>query len=170
MQQERKYCLCVMAAIFYCSSLFAQLPPDQSSADTTIAPVTEFLYVVGDIVITGNKKTKDLIILREIPFKKGETYTLAVLVRKFEDARRQLMNTALFHNVIVAAKSFDGNKVNVTVDLKERWYLFPLPYLKPVDRNLNQWIIEQKASLSRVNYGAKLLYNNATGRNDKLRL
>jgi hypothetical protein len=60
--------------------------------------------------------------------------------------------------------------VNITVDLKERWYLFPFPYLKPVDRNLNQWIIEQKGSLNRVNYGAKLLYNNATGRNDKLRL
>ncbi|HEY6062967.1 MAG TPA: hypothetical protein VIV35_05130, partial [Chitinophagaceae bacterium] len=37
-------------------------------------------------------------------------------------------------------------------------------------RNLNQWIVEQKASLSRVNYGAKLLYNNATGYNDKLRI
>ncbi len=159
-----------MAAIFYCSSLFAQLPPEQSQADTTIVPGKEFLYIVGDIIITGNKKTKSYIVLREIPFRTGEEYPLSVLVKKFEGARRQLMNTALFHNVIVAAKSFEGNKINITVDLKERWYLFPLPYLKPVDRNLNQWIIEQKASLSRVNYGAKLLYNNATGRNDKLRL
>jgi outer membrane protein assembly factor BamA len=80
------------------------------------------------------------------------------------------MNTALFHSVVVAAKNIDQNKITVSVDLKERWYLFPAPYLKPVDRNLNQWIVEQKASLSRVNYGAKLLYNNATGYNDKLRI
>jgi outer membrane protein assembly factor BamA len=72
--------------------------------------------------------------------------------------------------VVVAAKNFEGNKVNVLVTVKERWYLFPVPYLKPVDRNLNQWIVEQKASLSRVNYGIKVLYNNATGRNDKFRM
>jgi outer membrane protein assembly factor BamA len=165
MQQERKYCVCFIAAVLYCCSLYAQEP-----ADTTAKPAEDFLYIVGDIVITGNKKTKPHIILREIPLKTGEEYTLAIVVKKFEDARRQLMNTALFHSVIVAAKNFEGNKIHVSVILKERWYLFPLPYLKPVDRNLNQWIVEQKASLSRVNYGAKLLYNNATGRNDKLRM
>jgi outer membrane protein assembly factor BamA len=170
MLQERKYFICVVAAFLFCSNLFAQAPTEENAADTTVNPSTEFLYVVGDIVITGNKKTKQHIILREIPFKTGEEYTLAALVKKFEDARRQLMNTALFHNVTVAAKSFEGNKIHVTVSMKERWYLFPLPYLKPVDRNLNQWIVEQNASLSRVNYGAKLLYANATGRNDKLKV
>jgi outer membrane protein assembly factor BamA len=170
MQQERKYFFCIIAAAFYCNALVAQVPVVEKPADTTVKPSNDFLYVVGDIVITGNKKTKSFIILREIPFKTGEEYILANLVKKFEDARRQLMNTTLFHNVIVAAKSFEGNKIHITVDLKERWYLFPVPYLKPVDRNLNQWIVEQKASLSRVNYGAKLLYYNATGRNDKLKV
>ena len=79
------------------------------------------------------------------------------------------MNTTLFHDAIVALKAFDGYQVDVIVEVKERWYLFPLPYLRPVDRNLNQWLVEQNAKLSRVNYGVKLLYNNVTGRNDKLR-
>lgn len=108
--------------------------------------------------------------LREIPFRTGESYPLTVLLQKFEDARRQLMNTALFHSVVVAADNTTGSVINVAVTVKERWYLFPVPYFKPVDRNLNQWIVEQKASLGRVNYGAKVLYNNATGSNDKLRL
>ncbi|MES1219774.1 MAG: hypothetical protein ABUT20_30015, partial [Bacteroidota bacterium] len=56
------------------------------------------------------------------------------------------------------------------VDVKERWYIFPLPYFKTVDRNWNQWIVENKLSLTRVNYGLKLLYNNFTGYNDKLRV
>ena len=107
--------------------------------------------------------------LREIPFKPGEQYLLPDLVNKFEIARKQLMNTSLFHEVVVALKSFDGYYIDVLVEVRERWYIFPVPYFKPVDRNLNQWIIEQKASLNRVNYGAKLLYNNTTGRNDKLR-
>jgi outer membrane protein assembly factor BamA len=136
----------------------------------TVAPPPATSVTVGTIEITGNKKTKEFILLREIPFRTGETYTLEVLIQKFEDARRQLMNTTLFHTVIVAAKNFQGSNVNVSVQVKERWYLFPVPYLKPVDRNLNQWIIEQKASLSRVNYGAKLMYYNATGRSDKLKM
>jgi outer membrane protein assembly factor BamA len=142
--------------------LICTIMPAQSQTDSSG-------YLVGTITLKGNKKTKPSIILREIPFKEGETYPLNVLTQKFEDARRQLMNTTLFLSVVVAAESYEGNKANILVEVKERWYLFPAPYFKPVDRNLNQWIVEQKASLSRVNYGAKLYYYNATGRNDKLK-
>lgn len=132
-------------------------------------PTGEAPFVVRNIVIEGNRKTKASIILREISFKPGDTYLLQDLVKKFENARQQLMNTALFHEVVVALKSFEGYNVDVLVKVRERWYIFPVPYIKPVDRNLNQWIVEQKASLDRVDYGVKLLYNNFTGRNDKLR-
>src|SRR5215813_12771557 len=125
-------------------------------------------FVVRNIIITGNRKTKASIILREIPFKNGDRFQLQELVAKFEDARKQLMNTTLFHEVTVALKSFEGHDVDVMVDVKERWYLFPLPYFKIVDRNINQWIVQNKASLQRVNYGVKLLYNNFTGYDDKL--
>ena len=60
--------------------------------------------------------------------------------------------------------------VDVAVDVRERWYIFPVPYFKPIDRNLNQWLFEKNASLSRVNYGLKILHNNVTGYGDKLRL
>lgn len=126
------------------------------------------VFTVRQIAISGNKKTKESIMLREIPFKSGEVYALSELVKKFEVARKQLMNTSLFHEVVVALKSFEGNNVDVMIDVKERWYLFPIPYFKFVDRNINQWLVEQNAKLNRVNYGVKLLYNNATGRNDKL--
>lgn len=170
MIRGKKYCFGLLAALFSCCTVTAQLPDDQAVvADTSLsAPVSKF--IIGEIDVSGNRKTKTSIILREIPFNTGEEYLLQDLVKKFEDARRQLMNTALFHSVVVAAKSFEGNTIAITVNVRERWYLFPVPYLKPVDRNLNQWIVEQKASLSRVNYGAKVLYNNATGRNDKFRL
>jgi len=158
-----------MALLFGCSLCAQQAAMDLSPADTGAAPAI-MKYIVGEIVISGNKKTRKPIILREIPLQPGQAYTLQDLVAKFEDARRQLMNTTLFHSVIVAAKGFNGNVIDITVSVKERWYLFPLPYFKPVDRNLNQWLVEQNASLSRVNYGAKLLYNNATGNNDKIRL
>ncbi|MBK6937302.1 MAG: hypothetical protein IPH18_10805 [Chitinophagaceae bacterium] len=138
--------------------------------DTAFAPGSSKDCFVGRITITGNKKTKENIILREIPFRTGETYPLSVLVEKFEDARRQLMNTTLFHSVVVAAENFEATTVHIIITVKERWYLFPAPYLKPVDRNLNQWIVQQKARLDRVEYGGKLYYYNATGRNDKLKM
>ena len=100
-------------------------------------------YIIGEITITGNKKTRDEIILRELSFHKGESFTPEELTNRMEAGRKQLMNTALFHQVLVAAKDFNGNTINIQVDVKERWYLFPVPYFKPVDRNINQWLVEQ---------------------------
>jgi hypothetical protein len=170
--RKRKYYLWLIVVLINCSTLFAQLVKEQSFQYTdslTISDSRNHLFTVGNIILTGNKKTKAFIMLREIPFKTGDQYPLPVLIKKFEDARRQLMNTTLFHSVVVAAESFQGDIVNIAVTVKERWYLFPAPYFKPIDRNLNQWIVEQKASLKRVEYGAKLYYYNATGRNDKLK-
>lgn len=170
MMKKRKYCGWLVVVLLSCSTIYAQNINEKLLTDTdTVTAANNHLFTVGNVNITGNTKTKDFIMLREIPFKKGDQYTLPVLIVKFEDARRQLMNTTLFHSVVVAADSFLGETVNVSVTVKERWYLFPAPYFKPVDRNLNQWIVQQKASLKRVEYGAKLYYYNATGRNDKLK-
>jgi len=146
-------------------------PGDNSShiSDSANAPGST-VFTVRQIIITGNKKTKEAIILRELLFNKGEKYTLQNLVTKFEQSKSFLMNTALFHEVVISLKGFSGSDIDVLVDVSERWYVFPLPYLKPVDRNLNQWLFEQNAKLSRTNHGVKIVHNNITGRNDKLRL
>jgi outer membrane protein assembly factor BamA len=167
MLREKKYQLLLLMILIPGWRLAAQ---ERAVTADTITPGTQALVMVGEIHLSGNKKTKEMIILREIPFRTGEAYTLEVLVKKFEQARKQLMNTALFSDVVVAAGNTDGEKIDVIVELKERWYLFPLPYFKPVDRNINQWLFEENASLDRVNYGAKITYNNVTGRNDKFKL
>ncbi len=178
MQRKRLYGLWLLLPIACVQTLFAQSPAgnlqQQVEARNEMIPEVplptgEKPFVVRDIIIKGNKRTRPDIILREIPFESGDVYMLQDLVKKFEGARRQLMNTALFHEAIVALKSFEGYNIDVLVEVKERWYIFPVPYFKPVDRNLNQWLVEQKGSLKRVNYGGKLLYNNVTGRNDKLK-
>ena len=135
-----------------------------------IVPSSGAQLMVASLVVKGNKKTRADIILREIPFAAGQQYKVEELVDLFELAQQQLMNTALFHTANVFATGFEGNCMEVTVEVVERWYLFPFPYFKLVDRNLNQWLVDQHASLDRVNYGVKLLYNNVTGHNDKLRL
>lgn len=173
MQRMAKYLFVAFTSLLLAGLINAQPGiADISTADTSIISYTnlhgENVFTVRNIVITGNKKTKESIILRELPFRTADVYQLSELVKKFEIARKQLMNTALFHEVVVALKSFDGNNVDISIKVQERWYLFPVPYFKFVDRNINQWLVEQHAKLNRVNYGLKLIYNNATGRNDKL--
>lgn len=125
-------------------------------------------FLIGNIIIVGNQKTKSYIIERELPFKKGDSVNLSDLVNGFAVARQQLMNTALFNEAVVSLKAFRGYEVDVLIEVRERWYIFPIPYIKPVDRNLAEWL-KQDLSLERLNYGFKFNHNNFSGRNDKLR-
>lgn len=126
------------------------------------------LYAVNDIIITGNKKTKPFIIEREFSFHQGDSLTVDELLKRIEQARRQLMNSRLYNEVVVSLQRIYTSSIDVAVDVKERWYLFPFPLFRPIDRNLSEWA-KQGYGLDRVNYGAKLAYYNVTGRNDKLK-
>jgi len=138
-----------------------------------ILPVCLFLHTsaqsvtIGNINIQGNRKTKNYIVERELSFKKGDTLTLGQLVTAFRTAHDRLINTHLFNEVVLYVKDFSGYNVNVEIDVKERWYIFPVPYFKPVDRNFTAWS-QKHYSLSRVNYGGKFTHYNFTGRNDNL--
>jgi outer membrane protein assembly factor BamA len=131
---------------------------------------TNQLFVIRDIIISGNDKTKPAIILRELPFKLNEEYPLGTIVQKFRKARKQLMNTGLFRNVVVSLKNLDKHDVNINVEVEEKWYVWPMVFLKPVDKSFGEWWNEKDRNMSRINYGARLAHNNITGRNDKLRL
>lgn len=125
-------------------------------------------YAINSIIITGNKKTKPYIIERELGFHRGDSLTVDELLKRIEKARQQLMNTRLFNEVVISPLRFYDASVDVAIDVKERWYLFPVPFFKPVDRNLSEWA-KQGYGIDRVNYGAKFSYYNVTGRNDKLK-
>lgn len=126
--------------------------------------------IVGEVVLQGNKRTRNFIIMRELPFRKGDRLSMAELESKLVLAKQQLMNTLLFVDVNVQVSARKGNVVIINVEMKERWYFFPMPYFRLVDRNFNQWWVDQKRSLERVNYGLKFTQNNTTGRNDNLNI
>jgi len=123
---------------------------------------------ISAIEITGNKKTRAFIVKRELPYKVGDLLSATELDSLNIVAQQQLFNTALFLETSVASEILDSTTVKIKIQLKERWYFFPLPYFRWVDRNFNQWWTEQKRSLDRVNYGINLRQANATGNNDKL--
>ncbi len=128
------------------------------------------IYMVADINITGYKRTKPYIIEREIPVKQGQYLSKTDLKAKLLLARQQVMNTALFVYVNVYIAEQKGNLLFINVDVKERWYFFPIPYFSLIDRNFNQWWVEQKRDFNRTNYGLKFLQQNVSGRNDELQV
>ena len=80
------------------------------------------------------------------------------------------MNTFLFIDVVPGVMDWKDGALDIVLDCKERWYIFPIPYLKIIDRNFNQWWVEENHSLQRVDYGVHFSWYNITGRNDKLQL
>lgn len=159
-------------AFCLCYGILAHAQP--SAPDTSISAYGNSQhpnspFIIGQIVISGNKKTKNHIIERELPFKIGDSVYLPDLVKQFEIARQQLVNTRLFVDAVVSLKGMRGYFVDVNIEVKERWYIFPIPYVKPVDRNLAEWA-KQGYGSDRLNYGFKFTHYNLSGRNDKLRL
>lgn len=162
-----KYSMIMISVLMGCGySLQAQYTPHTDQPPQVHARKP---FQVGKIYVSGNIRTKDYIIKREMPFQEGDSIALTELVDKFRIGREQLVNTRLFNDVIISLKSFRGYQVDVQIDVKERWYIFPVPYLKPIDRNIQTWA-QKGYSLQRLNLGAKFTHYNTTGRNDHLKL
>ncbi len=173
MSDRIRYCLLIfmltLGSFRSMAQPLANTPAELHPADSAVEPKW---LVISDVMITGNGKTRPPIIFREVPFQKGDTLLVEELPDKLKLARDLLMNTTLFVDVKVyvstSIREAGRRKAIIAIDVKERWYLFPLPYFKLIDRNFNQWWVDQKRSLDRVNYGAKFIQNNFTGRNDNL--
>jgi outer membrane protein assembly factor BamA len=141
-----------------------------STEDPQTPSDTTQLFFVKKISIKGNRYTRSATILRELSFQEGSGYTLPLLARKFAQAKKQIMNTALFHEVVVYLASLDGYNAQVNIEVRERWYIFPVPFIKTVDRSFGEWVKDQNMDMERVNYGVRVRHYNVTGRNDKLSL
>jgi outer membrane protein assembly factor BamA len=135
--------------------------------------VPDSAVVVQSVTLKGNFRTRDRIVLREMELHTGDTLRRADLAQKIAWDQRKIWNTNLFISVEVVALEDTAAPVafrplHVTVTMKERWYVFPLPIFELADRNLNEWWYERGHDLSRTNYGVRVDWQNFTGRNDKL--
>ncbi len=136
--------------------------------DTTVPAVAKLC--VKSVIARGNKRTKDYVIIREVHFKAGDSLLAGNIAQELEQARRQVYNTTLFNEVKISIVMQNATDINVLVEVKERWYLFPVPQFKLVDRNFNEWLKTFNADLNRVNYGIKFVHYNFSGRRDQLRI
>lgn len=123
-------------------------------------------FVINAISIKENKKTNHRIILREISFKEGDTLTVDELKKKCHRSQQNLMNSSLFVSDTVSY-SLDtvAKTVQITIAVKERWYVWPSVILQIQDRNFNAWWYQEQRDISRLNYGAGFTMYNLFGLN-----
>ncbi len=138
------------------STLFAQ--------EGTLVP-EDHLYI-SDIIIEGNRVTKQNILLRELAFSKGDTIAKMELIPAIERSRENLLNLSLFNFVNMDTRHSPGNHIDILISVQERWYIWPTPIFEHGERNLSAFLKEPQ--WSKINYGMWLKWNNFRGRNELL--
>ncbi|MBL0356772.1 MAG: hypothetical protein IPP72_07645 [Chitinophagaceae bacterium] len=126
--------------------------------------------IIHSINISGNNKTKEFIIRREMQLKHGDTILAGRLNDELQKLQQQVYNTNLFLEVKVDIAPVESNNIDINIALKERWYIFPIPKFQLIDRNINEWLQKYHGDLDRVVYGVKFTHYNLTGHRDLMRL
>ena len=87
--------------------------------------------VVISITISGIKRTKPAIVCRELTFAKGDTLLQMDLGPTMERNRNNLLNLGIFNEVVVNVSEWDTERhlIDVTIELKESWYINALTIL-----------------------------------------
>jgi outer membrane protein assembly factor BamA len=124
---------------------------------------------INRIFILGNKTTRERIVMRELTLRQGDIIYSSDLPEILEKDRKKLINTRLFNTVSIRTLELEKDQFDLLVDLKERWYTFPVPIFELSDRNFNEWWQNYNHDFNRVNYGLRLYQYNMRGRNETLR-
>jgi outer membrane protein assembly factor BamA len=124
-------------------------------------------YRINKITIWGNKKTKSRIILRELVKSEDDTLMLKNLSNITQRSEYNIFNTQLFIYDSIQYRVNDTLKIiDYTIKVKERWYIWPIPYVDFLDRNINAWWLNKDPG--RLNYALALSLDNFTGVKDRL--
>ena len=171
-----------MLALVY-GILLSITTPEHALADPTFLPadtvkrsgktkqiVSDSITYIGinRIIILGNRRTLEKIILRELSFKKGDVVSEFDLPHFLEKDQRKLFNLHLFNTVTLKPLDLKNGYVDLLVEVDERWYTFPIPTFRLSDRNFNEWWENYDHDFDRVVYGLKLYQYNVFGLNQTL--
>jgi outer membrane protein assembly factor BamA len=125
-------------------------------------------YRINSATITGNKKTKDKIIVRELVKNANDTLILKNLPAINKRSEFNIFNTQLFIYDSIIPKINEDKTIDLTIKVKERWYIWPIPFVDFLDRNVNAWLLNRDPA--RLNYGLAVNLENFTGVKDRLTL
>ena len=138
-----------LLAIGFC--VLAALPGVVRAADAV--PGEEYCDgSIDQITFTGNKKTRDIVLLEQLDFSAGDACSLDHVV----DGIQSIMDLRLFRSV-AASFSHDSGVTTLDYQVVEKIYFLPIPRLS-------------RTSDGELRYGAQLRWDNFRGRNHRLKL
>jgi outer membrane protein assembly factor BamA len=123
--------------------------------------------IIKEINITGNKTTKRHVITRELTFLLNDTIDKKDYPEHIKQSQQNLLNTALFNFATIKFKD-TLEHTEVSIELIERWYIWPEIILKFQERNFTEWL--KNKDFSRIDYGFYVSHFNFRGRKEKLQL
>ena len=137
--------------------------PVSAQTDSSTREIT-----IGTIELSGNIKTKEYIIFRELLISEGNKFSQHEFSKRINQSRLNILNTSLFNFVTIDTLLINENwpVMNIKISVIERWYLWPVPIAQITDRNLNTWL--QTLDFTRINYGLDMKWYNFTGRMDEM--
>ena len=107
---------------------------------------------VNQIVIVGNKHTRDKVIKRVVDFERGSVMTKEIM----SDIRNQILSLNLFTRVNTTIETIKNDTI-LFIEVEELVYIFPYPYFRIVDQD---W--------SKLNIGLGFANTNLWGLNQRL--
>ena len=87
----------------------------QAPLEDTLQTEEECKVVIRKIDLSGNRKTRPGILLREIPLAAGAGYTMPQILQAMDQAKVNLMNTALFVEVKVDFRNWFRDSLDLVV-------------------------------------------------------
>jgi len=136
----------IYSFLFIQQFLFAQF------ADTLKLTDPNQFARIDSIIIQGNEITEEFIITRELTFIPGDEVNQTLL--KYN--RERVYSLGLF-NYVEFYLIQDEEKINLVIDVLEKWYLYPLPFVY-----LNE------DDFDKATYGINFKLENFRGRNETL--
>lgn len=121
--------------------------------------------VIDSIRVQGVKKTKPLVVLRQMTIQMGDTIQTDALEEIREINSNNIYNLGLFNDVVIE-EDIEAGHISYSISVKERWYIWPQPYAALEERTFNEWW--QDKDLDRLVYGMGLEWKNVSGWNDRL--
>lgn len=168
--------------IFICEML--QLPAHAQTMDGEVHLPETFPgnYIwIKSIEISGNKKTREKIITRELDFtlddslattdiephprmferKRFSRADSSEVVRRLKYSRENIINTKLFLMVDLYLEQVEDFTYRLRIEVQERWYLWVFPVIKLDHPNFNDWLRDPDLSL--LSQGLFISENNMWG-------
>jgi outer membrane protein assembly factor BamA len=124
--------------------------------------------IIRNIIISGNKKTLEKVVVRELGFSVGDSLPVNNIAGVLDRLKLNLLNTKLFSDVQMNIKNWENEGLDLDITVVEKWYIIPIPIFQLADRNINEWWVDRNHDFSRIQYGLTVNWSNFRGRNENL--